>query len=213
MAKQSRSPVPTSTVRTRRTYFDFRFGQLHVGTAFPTSGGFDEGVTLFCLHSSDKSSRMFNRFLPEIAVGRSVYAPDFPGFGESDPPPGVPSPAASLAAAAAAVVDLAAELRLRQVDILGMRFGAVIALELAAARPELVRRLVLGGAPATDRLPPTLQETLVLRVHLDVVDDQQWTEALPKVTLIDLEEYADDLFEVAPKTLATRIAAFLDAKP
>ena len=34
-----------ASVRTRRAYFDFRFGQLHVRTAFPTTGGFDEQVT------------------------------------------------------------------------------------------------------------------------------------------------------------------------
>src|SRR5260370_3222815 len=96
--------MPT-TVRTRRAYFDCRFGQLHVRTAFPTTGVFDEDVTLFCLHPSEQSSRTFHRFLPEIADVRSVYAPDLPGCGESDaapsmnfndPPPPVPHPARNL---------------------------------------------------------------------------------------------------------------------
>ena len=99
VSRTSSSPI---TVRTRRAYFDCKFGQLHVRTAFPTTGGFDEQVTLFCLHAIDASSRTFSRLLPQLADVRSVYAPDLPGFGESDP-----SPASSTADAAIAVSDLA----------------------------------------------------------------------------------------------------------
>src|SRR5580658_11317878 len=88
LAKLSKpSILPQTTVRTRRAYFDFKYGQLHVRTGFPGTGGFDEQVTLICLHSREGSSRSFARFLPEIATDRSVYAPDLPGFGESDAPP------------------------------------------------------------------------------------------------------------------------------
>ena len=111
-------------------------------TAFPATGGFDEQVTLICLHSAHSSSRIFTRFLPEIADVRSVYAPDLPGCGESDP-----SPDSSASAAAGAVSDLANDLRLRQIDLLGVHGGAHAALALAASRPELVRRLVLVGVP------------------------------------------------------------------
>src|SRR5208283_1692707 len=87
LVKVSKSSAPPITVRTRRAYFDCKFGQLHVRTAFPTTGGFDEQVTLFCLHSAHGTSRSFGRFLPLIADERSVYAPDLPGCGESDSPP------------------------------------------------------------------------------------------------------------------------------
>ena len=153
MAKPSKpSVLPQTAVRTRRAYFDFRFGQLHVRTAFPATGGFDEQVTLFCLHSREGSSRSFARFLPEIADDRSVYAPDLPGFGESDP-----APSATYEDAARAVLDLTSDLRLRQVDVLGVGFGAAVALELAANRADLVRRLVLVGTPPMDRVPPVRQ--------------------------------------------------------
>ena len=87
VVKVSKTIRSATTVRTRRAYFDCKFGQLHVRTAFPTTGGFDEQVTLFCLHRHRASSRTFSRFLPELADVRSVYAPDLPGFGESDPSP------------------------------------------------------------------------------------------------------------------------------
>jgi pimeloyl-ACP methyl ester carboxylesterase len=206
VAKQPKITAPI-LVRTRRAYFDCRFGQLHVRTAFPTTGGFDEGVTLFCLHPSDLSSRTFHRFLPEIADDRSVYAPDLPGCGESDP-----APSMNLKDGAAAVADLAKDLRLRQIDLLGFGFGAGVALELAVARPELVRRLVLVAAPPIDALPVIKLESLVLRIKLGVGDDSQWTKAiLPRAKFIDLAEYDADMFDAAPKTLAKQIGAFLKA--
>jgi len=205
-----KQPKPTAprTVRTRRAYFDCRFGQLHVRTAFPATGGFDEGVTLFCLHPSEGSSRVFERFLPEIAGDRSVYAPDLPGCGESDA-----APAASFENAANAVADLASDLRLRQIDVLGFRFGAGTALTLAALQPTLVRRLVLIGVPPVEGLPPVTQEALVLRVKLGAGDESQWTRGLlTRAKIVDLEEYSLDMFEAAPRTLAKQVTAFLGVK-
>jgi pimeloyl-ACP methyl ester carboxylesterase len=203
VARHSKLSTTPIEVRTRRAYFDCKFGQLHVRTAFPTTGGFDEQVTLICLHSREGSSRSFDRFLTAIADQRSVYAPDLPGFGESDPAPSV-----GYADAARAVWDLASDLRLRQIDLLGLRFGAAVALDLAAARPELVRRLVLVGAPPMDRIPIVKQECLVLRIKLDQ-DDAQWSKgALPNAR-VELTDHGADLFDTMPKVLAKHIGAFL----
>lgn len=209
MAKPSKpSSLGAAGVRTRRAYFDCRFGQLHVRTAFPTTGGFDEGVTLFCLHPATSSSREFAQFLPEVANDRSVYAPDLPGFGESDS-----APTNDYVSAAAAVADLAGDLRLRQIDVLGFRFGAGVALELGASHPGLVRRLVLLAAPPIEPVPAITQESLVIRVKLGG-DEAQWTHGtLQRAKYIELTDYAADLFDAAPRTLAQRIGGFLAAKP
>jgi len=175
------SPGPNA-VRTRRAYFDCKFGQLHVRTAFPTTGGFDEQATLFCLHPVDASGRTFGRFLPELADARSVYAPDLPGYGESDS-----SPTGGIADAAVAISDLAKDLRLRQIDVLGMDYGAAVAVELAIDRPELVRRLVLVGEHPSDRLPSVKQ---------------------PRLSL-DVAAYGEHPFDAAPEALAKKIEAFL----
>jgi len=182
LVKASKLSTAPITVRTRRAYFDCRFGQLHVRTAFPTTGGFDEQVTLFCLHPIDASSRTFSRLLPELGDVRSVYAPDLPGYGESDASPG-----RSMAEAAAAISDLANDLRLRQIDLLGVQYGAGVAMELAASRPELVKRLVLAGAPAAERLASAKQPRLV----------------------VDLAAYGSDPLDAAAPTLAKHIGAFL----
>lgn len=200
-------PPAANSVRTRRAYFDCRFGQLHVRTAFPTTGGFDEGTTLICLHPAESSSRAFERFLPEIAQDRSVYAPDLPGIGESDA-----APTRHVEDAAAAVADLAADLRLRQIDVLGFRFGAGVALALAAAKPDLVRRLVLVAVPPMDAITVTPHESLVMRGKLEPGAHPQWTEgSLPRARFVDLDEHTPDPFEAAPKTLAKQIGDFLTA--
>lgn len=137
-------PLPADDeVRVRRAYFECRFGQLHVRTAFPTSGGFDEHTTLLCFHQSPRSGRVFEKFLPAIARDRSVYAPDLPGHGESDPPPQKPS----IADYAGAIADFVDSMRFRQIDVLGHQSGALVAAELALLRPEHVRRVVLVSVP------------------------------------------------------------------
>jgi pimeloyl-ACP methyl ester carboxylesterase len=67
-------------------YVDCRYGQLHMHTAFPSNGGFDELTPLVCLHPSPLSGRVFRALLAELGQQRSVYAPDLPGCGESDAP-------------------------------------------------------------------------------------------------------------------------------
>jgi pimeloyl-ACP methyl ester carboxylesterase len=207
-------------VRTRRAYFDCRFGQLHVRTAFPTTGGFDEGVTLVCLHSREGSSRSFARFLAEIATDRSVYAPDLPGFGESDAAQtlghgdGGHADAGhgdvGHADAACAVGDLAMNLRLRQIDLLGLRFGAAVALDLASARPELVRRLVLLGAPPMDHIPLIKQQSLIVKIKHGAADEVQWSRGtLQNARVVELTHQAGDLFDADPKDMAKQIGGFL----
>jgi len=209
VAKNAKAALPAHAgVRTRRAYFDCRFGQLHVRTAFPTTGGFDEQVTLVCLHPQDVSSRVFTRFLPLIADGRSVYAPDLPGCGESD------GPAHDFAAAEEAIADLARDLRLRQIDVLGLHEGAGVAIALALAHPALVRRAVLVGRFPRERAPLVRQPCLVLSIGDAAPASPAGPRDLPAgARHLQVAEYADDLFDAAPKTLAKQFAAFLDEGP
>jgi len=139
MPKASPSRTAAPPPRVRRGYFECRYGQLHVHNAIPSGGGFEEGTPLLCLHPIPHSGQIFARFLVTAGVGRSVFAPDLPGFGDSDPPP----IQAGVAEHAAAIGDFLETMRLRQVDLLGQRFGALVAAELAATHPAQVRRLVL----------------------------------------------------------------------
>lgn len=129
--------------RVRRGYFESRYGQLHVHNAIPPGGGFEEGTSLLCLHKSPLSGRMFERFLAIAGRDRSVYAPDLPGFGDSDPPTSRPA----IVDYAAAVGDFLESMRFRQIDVLGYNAGSLVAAELAITRPKQIRRLVLVSVP------------------------------------------------------------------
>ena len=86
-----------------------------------------------------------------------AVAPDLPGFGAT------PAPAEAWGSSeyAACVAELLDDMA-GPVVVIGHSFGGRVAVQLAAARPEAVRALVLTGVPllppATDgagRLPPT----------------------------------------------------------
>jgi pimeloyl-ACP methyl ester carboxylesterase len=150
--------------RVRRGYFESRYGQLHVHNAIPPGGGFEEGTPLLCLHKSPLSGRMFERFLSLAGRDRSVYAPDLPGFGDSDAPSSRPA----IADYGAAIGDFLETMRFRQIDVLGYHTGSLIAAELAIIKPKQVRRVVLVSVPqlteaereSVRRVPPSLPGVL-----------------------------------------------------
>ena len=155
--------------RVRRGYFESRYGQLHVHNAIPPGGGFEEGTPLLCLHKSPLSGRMFERFLAIGGRDRSVYAPDLPGFGDSDPPGSRPA----IVDHAAAVGDFLETMRFRQIDVLGYHTSSLIAAELAITRPKQVRRVVLVSVPLlteaereTLRRAPTVAQPSAEGAHL-----------------------------------------------
>lgn len=204
--------------RVRRGYFECRYGQLHVHNVMPAGGGFEEGTALLCVHDPAASARQFARFLPLVGRDRSVYAPDLPGCGESDPPP----PPAQPADYAAALGDFLDSLRIRQVDVLGYRGGTLPVAELATARPAQVRRVVLaspplgaGAAPAyplRERLRNLTQRLLVLRVHDDLWEaTARARELLPAARLAELHEGAAEPFNLAPAEAAAAVLEFVRA--
>jgi pimeloyl-ACP methyl ester carboxylesterase len=109
----------------------------------PPGGGFEEETPLLCLHDLPGSGRVFTRLLTLAGEDRSVYAPDLPGFGESDGPNARPA----MADYAAALGDFLDSMRLRNVAVLSLRGGAVPATELALARPNQVSRVVFVSVP------------------------------------------------------------------
>ena len=130
--------------RLRRTYFDCRYGQLHVHQAIPPGGGFDEAAALLCIPGTAGEGRFFQALLGPLGADRSIYAPDLPGRGQSDAPTG-PSGSEQHALA---LLDLLDSLRQRQVDVLAQAAGAEIAVALAAMRPgTLLRRVACCAAP------------------------------------------------------------------
>jgi pimeloyl-ACP methyl ester carboxylesterase len=75
-----------------------------------------------------------------------VYAPDTPGFGDSDAPASQPS----VADYAGAMLDFIEQMRFRKIDLLGYHTGSLIAAEIALAKPDLVRKLVMVAVPVLE---------------------------------------------------------------
>jgi pimeloyl-ACP methyl ester carboxylesterase len=169
------------TIHLRKMYVDCRFGQLHLHTSFPSSGGFDELTPVLCVAPPSLTGRTFRPLLRDLGRDRSVYAPDLPGSGESDAPDHAPT----VADQAAAFIDLIDSLRLKQVDVIGYQAGSLAAIELALARPEQVRRIVLIGVPPSDgsfqvgeRLPLLRLPVMILRARDEFWESTGRTEAL-----------------------------------
>jgi pimeloyl-ACP methyl ester carboxylesterase len=195
-------------------YVDCRFGQLHLHTAFPSSGGFDELTPLVCVPPLTKSGRVFRPLLKDLGRDRSAYAPDLPGCGESD----APHQAAEVQDQAGAIMDLLDSLRLRQVDVLGYQGGSMAAVELAIARPEQVRRVILMGMPASEagfqageRLPLLRQPVLVLRPRDETWETTGRTEGLLRdARRIELPNSGANVIESATDELTGYLREFLD---
>jgi pimeloyl-ACP methyl ester carboxylesterase len=140
---RNRLPLPQpAVVHVRRSYAESRIGQIHLWTAYPSGGGFDERVPVVCLHHGGGSGRVFAPMLRELGLDRSVYAPDLPGHGSSDAANGK----STVADLAGAIGDFLDSLRLRAVDVFGYQLGALVTAELAIARPQQVRWVMLWAA-------------------------------------------------------------------
>ncbi len=98
------------------------------------------GPPLLLLHGGHGGWSHWIRNIDALAAGRTVWAADLPGLGESAMPPSIDHEAISGVIAAGLEQLIGPEL---PVDIVGFSFGGVTAAHLAAFHPELVRRLIL----------------------------------------------------------------------
>jgi len=104
------------------------------------------GRPVVLLHQTPRSADEFRDVLPLLAAGGCrAIAVDTPGYGASDPvePP-------TIEAWAAAIADAVGPREGWPAVVVGHHTGGVVALELAASRPELVAGLVLSSTPYTD---------------------------------------------------------------
>jgi len=89
------------------------------------------GEPLVLLHPLGSSRQAWDPVVPALAEKFDVIAVDLPGFGESAPLPGEPSPAA-LAAAVGGLLD---ELGIPAPHVAGNSIGGWVTMELARRRP------------------------------------------------------------------------------
>lgn len=103
--------------------------------------GGGEGTPVLLLHGVPETSAAWKDIGPALAKGRRVLAPDLPGLGGSSY--SGPFDVASVVTQIVALLD--AEFPGQRVDVVGHDFGTSIALGLAGAHPDRVRRLAVSN--------------------------------------------------------------------
>jgi pimeloyl-ACP methyl ester carboxylesterase len=143
------------------------------GTLYGETWG-DDPAQVVALHGWRRTHTDFSASLGPSAPGGPLptLAPDLPGFGAT-PAPTDPWGSAEYAAAVARVLEDAGGSDRAGLVVVGHSLGGRIAVRLAAARPDLVRALVLTGAPLVPRAggsrrpPPAFRVARALhRTHL-----------------------------------------------
>ncbi|WP_258052773.1 alpha/beta fold hydrolase [Streptomyces sp. Ru73] len=118
----------------------------------------DSGPLLLCLHGIGSSSTAFAPQLATLSRYVRVVAWDAPGYGESADPAG-PFTLDDFADTAAALIRQ----RGGRAHVLGVSWGGVIALRLAARHPELVSSLVIADSSAGSGTDPAKAEAMRAR--------------------------------------------------
>ncbi len=134
-------------VEFRRAYVDGSHGQVHVLSSTPASGK-ASATPMVCLAPNPMAGRYYRLFMEELGTDRVMIAPDYPGLGQSDAPE-TKMKLGGYADAMAEVLDALGygDQGLGKLDVCGYHTGAMVAVELAIRRPDLVRRVVLAGIP------------------------------------------------------------------
>lgn len=146
-------------MKIRRAYADGRYGQVHYREAGEPLDAMS--TPLYCLHATAYSGQTFGPLMELLAERRRVIALDTPGYGGSDAPPGI----IDLAQYAQAIAEAIQATRrgAGPVDVFGHHTGAMIAVELAAQFPDLVRRMTLIGVPFFEGTDKAIWRTRLLR--------------------------------------------------
>lgn len=122
-------------------YADIGDGQIHYAECGPRAA-----TPVLLLHQTPRSWAEYRSVLPLLGRRYRAIAMDTAGFGASTRPRGEAS-IERWAQAAAALLDA---LGIARAHVVGHHTGGVIAIELAAAYPARVDKLVLSSTPFTD---------------------------------------------------------------
>lgn len=100
-----------------------------------------DGPPVVLLHGGgwDAAALSWRETVPALAENHTVYAPDLPGYGDSDPPERTPS----VDSYGTFVGDFLDAVSIDTAALVGVSLGGSVALAVALSRPERVSRLVL----------------------------------------------------------------------
>jgi pimeloyl-ACP methyl ester carboxylesterase len=170
-------------------------GQVHCIEA-----GSGDATPLLLLHQTPRSVDEFAEVVPILAADRRVIAMDTPGYGCSDRVPGRPD----IADYARAAIDVLDACGVDRVIAVGHHTGGVIALEMAAAGPERIERVVMSGPVYTDaagraELLPWFKQWTVAPDGSHLVDKwRKMAQWLPRPPLV--QRLVVDLFRAGEES-------------
>lgn len=144
-----------------RAFAPLRDGQIHFASCGPA-----DAPPVLLLHQTPRSWREYAAVLPLVGERYRAIAMDTLGFGDSAR---AADGAVSIARWAGVAVELLDHLGIERAHVVGHHTGGVIALELAASRPERVGGLVLSSTPYTDE---TFRVARAERPPIDEVEPQ-----------------------------------------
>jgi pimeloyl-ACP methyl ester carboxylesterase len=190
---------------------EVKIGGLRI--AFEQKG---EGSPLVLLHGGLSDSRMWRRQLDELSDEFTVVAWDAPGCGRSaDPPETFRLP--DFADCLAAFIE---EIGLVKPHVLGLSFGAGLALEFYNRYPAIPRSLILASAYAgwAGSLPPDVVEQRLLQgLQQSELPPEQvvkmWIPTLfvKSVSTEVIEETVTIMSEFHPIGMRTMLLSFAEA--
>ena len=190
---------------------------------------------LILLHPLPKDGTVFDRIAPYLAAGRTVLAPEYPGYGRSDALREEPT----VGKYAEAMIDV---MRARDThgaaDLLGYETGCLVAAEMALRYPSELHRLVMvdvpfytaaerreklrddsavGGFvaafsyPSQERFPMVGQSCLVIATGERLLEPTRAAaEALPDSRLLELPQDGDSAMKSAAAEISRAALDFLD---
>ncbi|QGN35646.1 alpha/beta fold hydrolase [Microlunatus sp. Gsoil 973] len=126
-------------------------------------GGLPSGPTVLLVHGLGGSHLNWDLLAPRLTEAGRVYALDLPGFGLSAPT-GRP---ATVRSNLQVLTEFIEQVCRAPVILVGNSMGGLVAILLTAARPELVRSLVLldPALPAPSRVLGSPSDAWTLAVH------------------------------------------------
>ena len=141
----------------KKAYVDLPEGQAH----YRTEGS---GIPIIMLHQTPFSSDDFTEVIQRLSGSFRAIALDTMGYGMSDRP-GRPFQMEDYARTVRAFIQV---LGLEKATVVGHHTGAMIGVELAAAYPDSVERLILSGTPYDE---PAAWEALRPRLTINMEPD------------------------------------------
>ena len=149
MTPSTRNKLRKSDLGLIRGTSPTRFGGIHWyqwKPGYETLSG-STAADLYLLHPMPHDGAFFETIAPLLAAGRTVIAPDYPGYGRSDPFRGTPT----IGDYADAMIDTVRALNTRgPADLLGFHTGCLVATEMSLRYPQDVNRVVQVDVPFFD---------------------------------------------------------------